>query len=125
MKKLFVLLGLVFVSQAAYSQVVVNGVNINNLEEVTMVRLIVQERFLSNQVVVFVDYGQGVQGAPRRAREVINPSDGRRIRFNSTMHAVNFMIDNGWEYMESMVLPTDGNATSSGDIQYLFRRPLN
>ncbi|MEM6398327.1 MAG: hypothetical protein AAF741_18390 [Bacteroidota bacterium] len=124
MKQLFVLLALAF-SGSLFSQVVVNGVNINNLEEVTFVRLIVQERFLSNQVVVFVDYGQSVQGAPRRNREVINPRDGKRIKFNSAIHAVNYMLDNGWEYVESLILPTDGSANGSGNVQYLFQRPTN
>ncbi|MEL6358847.1 MAG: hypothetical protein AAFQ01_02805, partial [Bacteroidota bacterium] len=112
MKQLFVILALAF-SGSLFGQVVVNGVNINNLEEVTMVRLIVQERFLSNQVVVFVDYGQSVQGAPRRNREVVDPRDGRRIKFNSAIHAVNFMLDNGWEYLESLILPTEGSANGS------------
>ena len=122
MKQLFAFIALIS-SSALFGQVVVNGVNINNLEEVTMVRLIVQERFLSNQVVVFVDYGQSVQGAPRRNREVINPQDGRRIKFNSAIHAVNFMLDNGWEFVESLILPTEGRANNSGDVQYLFKRP--
>jgi hypothetical protein len=55
--------------------------------------------------------------------EVISPQDGKRIRFNSVMHAVNYLIDNGWKYVEAMVLPSEGNAsTTGGSTQYLFVR---
>ena len=108
---------------AAFSQVVVDGVNINNLEQVNMIRMIAQERFLSSKVTIFIDYGQSVQGGSRQRMEVIDPRSGDRIKFNSVMHATNYLIDNGWEYIEAMVLPSEGNAsTTGGSTQYLFRR---
>lgn len=108
---------------AAFGQVVVDGVNINNLQEVSMIRMIAQERFLSNRVTIFIDYGQSIQGGARQRMEVINPRDSKRIQFNSVMHATNYLIENGWDYVEAMVLPTEGNARSTGgSTQYLFRR---
>ncbi|SER27095.1 hypothetical protein [Neolewinella agarilytica] len=126
MKKLFFVLALFFAgTTAAFSQVVVDGVNINNLEQVSMVRMIAQERFLSSRVTIFIDYGQSVQGGSRQRMEVINPQDGKRMKFNSVMHAVNFLISNGWEYVEAMVLPSEGNAsTTGGSTQYLFVREV-
>jgi len=124
MKKLFFAFALFFAaSTAAYSQVVVDGVNINNLEQVSMIRMIAQERFLSTKVTIFIDYGQSIQGGSRQRMEVISPRDGKRVRFNSVMHAVNYLIDNGWSYVEAMVLPSEGNAsTTGGSTQYLFVR---
>jgi hypothetical protein len=124
MKKLLFALALVFAgSTAAFSQVVVDGVNINNLEPVSMIRMIAQERFLSNKVTIFIDYGQSVQGGSRQRMQVLNPSSGDRLKFNSVMHAVNYLIENGWVYTEAMVLPTEGNAsTTGGSTQYLFTR---
>lgn len=124
MKKYVFILALFLSSGLATSlaaQVVVDGVNINNLEEVSMVRVIVQNRFLSTKVNVFIDYGQSLGGAQRQRMEVVNPRTNERIKFNSVMHAINFMIDNGWVYVESMVLPAEGN-TSSNSVQYLFKR---
>lgn len=122
-KLLFAFLLLLGATTTASAQVVVDGVNINNLEEVAMIRMIAQERFLSNKVTIFIDYGQSVQGGSRQRMEVINPSDGKRIRFNSVMHAVNYLISNGWIYQEAMVLPSEGNAsTTGGSTQYLFTR---
>ena len=96
--------------------------NINNLEQVSMVRMVVQNRFLSNSVVVFIDYGQSIGGAARQRMEVVDPRTDKRIKFNSVMHAVNYMLDNNWEFVESMVLPNDGSANSSSSVQYLFTR---
>ncbi|MFK8161814.1 MAG: hypothetical protein AB8H12_05065 [Lewinella sp.] len=125
MKKLiFAFMLAIAATTTASAQVVVNGVNINNLEDqVSMIRMIAQERFLSNKVTIFIDYGQSIQGGGRNNMEVINPQDGKRIRFNSVMHAVNYLIDNGWKYVEAMVLPSEGNAsTTGGSTQYLFVR---
>lgn len=122
-KLLFAFMLAIAATTTASAQVVVNGVNINNLEEVSMIRMIAQERFLSSKVTIFIDYGQSVRGGSRRTMEVINPQDGERIRFNSVMHAVNYLIDNGWKYVEAMVLPSEGNAsTTGGSTQYLFVR---
>lgn len=124
-KLLFALTLLLGTATATYAQVVVDGVNINNLEEVQMVRMIAQERFLSNKVTIFIDYGQSINGGSRNRMEVIEPRSGDRIRFNSVMHAVNYLIANGWTYVEAMVLPSEGNArTTGGSTQYLFVRNM-
>ena len=124
MKKLLLALALCVGSlTAGHAQIVVDGVNINNLEEVQMIRMIAQERFLSNKVTIFIDYGQSINGGSRNRMEVIDPASGERIRFNSVMHATNYLIANGWTYVEAMVLPSDGNAsTTGGSTQYLFVR---
>lgn len=125
MKKLLFALSLVAglgMTAPLQAQVVVDGVNINNLLEVSMVRMIVQDRFLSNRVTVFIDYGQSIGGAPRERMEVVDPRTDKRIAFNSVMHAVNYMVDNGWLYVEAMVLPSDGSASSSSSVQYIFAR---
>ncbi len=124
MKQFFLALAISFLAlTSAKAQVVVDGVNINNLEEVNMIRMIAQERFLSNKVTIFIDYGQTITFAARSRMEVIDPRDGKRVRFNSVMHAVNFLIANGWEYTEAMVLPVEGNAsTTGGSTQYIFQR---
>jgi hypothetical protein len=124
MKKVFFLFALLLAGlTTARAQVVVDGVNINNLEEVQMIRMIAQERFLSNQVTIFIDYGQSIAGGARSRMEVIDPRDGKRVIFNTVMHAVNYLIANGWVYKEAMVLPSEGNArTTGGSTQYLFTR---
>ena len=124
MKQFFLSLAFVLAaSTASFAQVVVDGVNINNLAEVNMIRMIAQERFLSNRVTIFIDYGQSISGGARNRMEVIDPRTDKRIQFNSVMHAVNYLIANGWVYQEAMVLPSEGNASSTGgSTQYIFRR---
>lgn len=120
---LFALALLFTASTPGSAQVVVDGVNINNLEQVRMIRMIAQGRFLSNRINIFIDYGQSVVGLGRRDMEVNDPNTGDRIRFNSVMHAVNFLILNGWEYQEAMILPNEGNASATGgSVQYIFTR---
>ena len=123
MKKLLFALAVLFTATtAATAQVVVDGVNINNIQEVQMIRMIAQERFLSNKVTIFIDYGQSINGGARNRMEVIDPRSDDRIKFNSVMHAVNYLIANGWVYQEAMVLPNEGSANTTGSTQYIFVR---
>ncbi len=107
---------------AASAQVMVDGININNFQEVTMIRMIAVNRVFSNKINVFIDYGQSQDGGAREAMEVTEVGSSSRVKFNSVIHAINYLEANGWEFNESMVLPSDGNATAAGSVQYLFRR---
>ncbi|MGB3547233.1 MAG: hypothetical protein WBA17_09680 [Saprospiraceae bacterium] len=121
-KLLLVTLLFLSIAGAASAQVMVDGVNINNFQEVTMIRMIAVNRVFSNKINVFIDYGQSQDGGAREAMEVTEVNSDRRVKFNSVIHAINYLEANGWGFDEAMVLPSDGNASAAGSVQYLFRR---
>lgn len=114
MRNLFICL-LVFLSTSVFSQVLVNDVNINELDDVKYVQLLATQKGLSMNVVISVDYGQ-----PRKLfkSQMIKGPDGKTKTFNSVIDALNFMSANGWEYVNSYAITVAG----SNVYHYLLKR---
>lgn len=109
----FAFLGLPF---AAFSQVVVEGININEIKYVKMIQVVASQRFLSTKFNILIDYGQ-----PTELWQTSNVRDeetGKQRKFNSIMDAVNYMENNGWQYVDALVV----SDSSSVIYRYNFRR---
>ena len=95
--------------------VFVNETDINELP-INFCELRVTAAVLSlTKVKVYVDYGQKWSFK----RQNIMTDDKKVVRFNSSIDALNFMNDNGWEYVEQTLQNNgDGNVT----YKYLMKR---
>lgn len=94
MKRTIIIMFLVFLSFAGFSQVFVNGKNINAMNDVHYCEL----TGVTLKGKAFIDYGQMKNGFLKfNPSERITDSYGKTIRFNSTMHVINYMVSNGWE----------------------------
>lgn len=104
MKKFISVFTFIFVSTFLCAQVNINGVDINQEPGVRYVKLLAFQKFLSNKVIIAVDYGQKMkfgQGA------TIKDADGKDQVFNSVIGALNFMEENGWEYVNDLLITTN------------------
>ncbi len=117
MKK-YVLLGLMLTGSLGLvqAQVVVEGVNINELPEVKVCE-VVGSKMITGRYRAFVDYGQKVshfgKGGKIRDRKRAKPKD-----FKSMGDIINYMENNGWTYIDS-----DRNFHNGQQIHhYRFRR---
>jgi len=95
MKKLllFILFGLFI--QTSFSQVYVEDQNINELD-IKYLQLVGLNPFLSSKVKIYVDYGQPTKFM--KSYKIKN-AEGKPIKFNSIIDALNFMDKNGWEFV--------------------------
>lgn len=104
MKKLLVAITIALFSTISYSQVYVEGTNINDLEDVNYIQLVgINTSMFGVKIQVFVDYGQK---AKMMKSDQIKDAKGRKKKFNSMIGALNFMEKNGWKfvnYTEAMV----------------------
>ena len=93
--KNFILVCLVFISFNAYSQVSVDGVDVNKeacVEYITMTAYL--KPLTANKYGVVIDYGQKM----KFAQEVrITDKEGKPVTFNGAVDALNFLDKNGWE----------------------------
>ena len=95
MRKLVVVFTLLFLTQLTYSQVFVEDVNINDLD-IEYVQLVgVNTSMFGVKIKVYVDYGQE---AKLMKADAIKGASGNTMKFNSMIHALNFMNENGWKY---------------------------
>jgi len=114
MKRLIFVFAVLF-SLQGFAQVSVNGVNINELDDVKYVELVAVNKILSNKVVISVDYGQSRNVF---SRQRIRDKNGKSQIFNSTIDALNFMEKNGWTYVNNYAISTEDN----NEAHYLMKR---
>ncbi len=115
MKKLVVIfISLFFLTGfSAFSQVTVNDVDINKLD-INYCELVAKAAGFSMKYVVIVDYGQKFSWKA----QTIKGAGGKAIKFNSVIHALNFMDKNGWGYVNNYAVATkDGS-----EYHYLFKK---
>jgi hypothetical protein len=102
---------------SSFSQVSVEGVNIDVLD-INYCKLVGYNRSLFGKVIITVDYGQEYKFSKT---QLINGPSGRPVGFSSMVEALNFMDNNGWEYVDNSVLIA-GNDTYIS--KYILRRKL-
>jgi len=69
--------------------------------------LFAQAPILSSKVKIYVD--MGTPGNPMKDFEVLKGDDGKPIKFSSPMEGVNYMGEQGWEYVEAFALTVGSN----------------
>ncbi|WP_420152432.1 hypothetical protein [Siphonobacter sp.] len=119
MKRAFCVLILCCLSSLAQAQVFVNGFDLNTLKEGTVVSIEVTESSLLSSLSTRVDYGQ--KNRSNRKMAIEDPETEKIIKFNSSMEVVNFMIDNGWEYLQA-VFQQPKTVNDYYDYRYFFRK---
>lgn len=97
MKKLILLISFAILSfSASFSQVIVDEVDINNLD-LTYIKLTgVNTSVFGVKYKIYVDYGQKVKMF--KAAKIKN-SEGKNMKFNTMIDALNFMSKNGWKFV--------------------------
>ena len=94
-------------SSSMFSQsVYVNETDINKLD-IKYCELRVGQPLNPTKVKIFVDYGQAFS----IKRQNIMTQDKKVVKFNSPMHALNFMDQNGWSYVEQVAVQTGETTT--------------
>ena len=110
MRKL--LLGLMFISINSFSQnseskILIDGVNINEKQDVQYVELLFTQKFLSFKVRCVVDYGQEIEwGSDSRVQD----SNGTVKNFNTVIDGLNYFTNNGWVFVDTYPI-TIANST--------------
>jgi len=118
MKRLFA--SILMVSFALSAQVFIEGVDINQLDDVQYCEVWGEQKTLSWKVRLFVDYGQKQSTAEEPHSFVAAGKDGKKLNFHSIMHALNFMYKNGWEYVEAF--PLSSGVGKNKIYHFMLRR---
>jgi hypothetical protein len=111
MKKILVLIVFALFAQSMSSQVFVENQNVNDLD-IEYVQLIgINTSMFGVKIKIYVDYGQP---AKFLKSESIKNTDGKAMKFNSMIDALNFMHKNGWSYVDY------SEANFNGKIRYTY-----
>lgn len=118
---LFLLLLLLVCSNELRAQVVVEGVNINEIETVKLCQVVARGKLFSNKVTITIDYGQEIKWASEQGTQVLD-NNGKRKKFNSVIDALNYMENNGWTYLDANVITINSGFGDQNVYHYYFRK---
>lgn len=96
MKQLFCLL--FFLPVSLFSQIYVDGVDINADDEIQYCQILAVIGY-KKTLNIILDYGQGVK--PWVTKTKIKNKEKEVIKFNGLIQLMNFMHQNGWEFVDS------------------------
>jgi len=101
MKRTIVLLSLLMiVAHYSFSQsVTVNDIPIKNID-VEYIQIVGTSKLMSNKVSIEIDFGQENKYWSNK-NTVVKDGDGKKMDFNSMIDALNFMNQNGYEFVQA------------------------
>lgn len=117
MKKSFLLFVLSVVTISSMLSQTVNDVPLSDIK-VEFVQILGISKSLSNKVTITIDFGQQNKYFSFKDVAIIKDKKGKKIKFYSMIDALNFMSENGYEFVDSNMLRID----KENVFQYLLKR---
>lgn len=117
MKLLLLCLVIGVLSVSSMFSQTVNDIPLKDIK-VEFVQIIGTSKSLSNKVSVAIDFGQENKYFSFKDVSTIKDKNGKKIKFYSMIDALNFMSENGYEFVDSNAFRVD----KENVFQYLLRR---
>ncbi len=105
MKKIITVFLIIFTVQYLSGDVFVKGININQEPEVIYIKFRAENKLLSKKLYAQVDYGR--EDLRKYAFDMYiteGESPKKKKVFYSVIEILNFMVKNGWEYIDSFLI---------------------
>lgn len=96
----------------------INGIPLNNLEEEYLMLTPRGAKIGSRKIQLLIDFGQETRPLSNMEQLLLD-STGKKMEFNSDIHALNFMYKNGYELIQQYgLLETNGIES----VSYFMRK---
>ena len=115
MKRILLLALLSIFNLHSFSQVIVDGVNINGMKNLKVCRVIAYEKAYG-EIKIDIDFGQKIYRFDGK-NTIISDSAGQKKVFKHMLHVINFMEQNGWKHYDSNTKVANRNI-----YHYYFRK---
>lgn len=120
MKRLTILsIALMSFLQYNYAQLMVDGKEVK-MDDIKYIEIEFFNTIGSNEVKVFIDYGQDISFLDRKTR-LVSDRNGKSKVFNSKVGGLNWFYQQGWKILEVYNPKTGGN-TSSNELIYILEK---
>lgn len=96
---LLVLIFALIIVTTSFSQTV-NGSSISEID-VEFVQIVGTSKLFSKKVTIQIDFGQNVKFFSSGKETQIKGENGKRKKFNSMIDALNFMSQNGYDFVQA------------------------
>ena len=99
MRKLFLILTLTILGFNYSHSQSVNNIPLKDID-VDYVQIVGTSKVMSNKVTIEIDFGQHDKLFKSKDTQMLD-ENGKKIKFNSMIDALNFMSDNGYEFIDA------------------------
>jgi len=123
-----IIFGLFFIAfiQMSFSQVSKNDIKIDSVsitKKYVYCEIVGNESLLSSKLKIDIDYGQDVSFWYQDRR--LKDENGKSIKFNSMVDALNYMGALGWEFVQAYVVTTTYSGGQYNNVlHWLLKREL-
>jgi len=123
----FLLLVFILCTSKSYSQIYVQDVNINELEDVSLIEVFITGQFNKKVTKISyrinVDYGQAptavLYASDTHLATILDSPGGKNVNFNSKMHVLNYFENNGWELI---FINSEGRNDRDAKTSFFFKK---
>ena len=89
------------------------------------IEIVGQNQLFSSKMKVSVDYGQASSWWDGYDRGMLVDENGKEIKFNSMIDAMNYMSALGWMFMQAYVVPDGNKDAIGGEVHWLLYKDVN
>ncbi len=117
MKKLLILIALL--SSKSFAQTV-NDIPLKDIKS-EYVQIVGTGKFLSEKITIELDFGQKSSAWTKKDTQLLD-AEGKKVELNSMIDALNFMVANGYEFVQAYVITIPTLGGNQNVYHYLLRK---
>jgi len=133
MKKMILSLALMLSSMATVAQEVIQVApaqvseveGFNPASKRVYAELSASSRLFSSKVNVAIDFGQSTSWLGAMSESMIVDKNGKEIKFNSMIDAMNYLGQFGWKFAQAYVVPHGGKEDVGGTVHWILYKDVD
>ncbi len=133
MKKMILSLALMLSSMATVAQEVIQvaPAQVSEVEgfipasKRVYAELSASSRLFSSKVNVAIDFGQSTSWLGAMSESMIVDKNGKEIKFNSMIDAMNYLGQFGWKFAQAYVVPHGGKEDVGGTVHWILYKDVD
>ncbi len=133
MKKMILSLALMLSSMATVAQEVIQVApaqvseveGFNPASKRVYAELSASSRLFSSKVNVAIDFGQSTSWLGAMNESMIVDKNGKEIKFNSMIDAMNYLGQFGWKFAQAYVVPHGGKEDVGGTVYWILYKDVD
>ena len=133
MKKMILSLALMLSSMATVAQEAIQVApaqvseveGFNPASKRVYAELSASSRLFSSKVNVAIDFGQSTSWLGAMSESMIVDKNGKEIKFNSMIDAMNYLGQFGWKFAQAYVVPHGGKEDVGGTVHWILYKDVD
>lgn len=84
-----------------------------------------EQQLFSSKVKVAIDFGQSTSWLTSMSESMLVDQNGKEIKFNSMIDAMNYLCQFGWRFAQAYVIPHGNKDSIGGNVYWILYKDVN